>query len=223
VRSRRGRPPSDPRPLLDAIFWKLAHHATWQDLSQQQLSPLPCGGGAGGEVPPMLTSSRYYRRLYRSGRLLTLYTALYRDFLAHSGTDLPTLVDQGCFTIAGNTVILASNLPETWQIRTARLFMQLSYQILRRLLRKTNPENRPTLPQSVGRIRDLAHTRFTPSPQSHLSPSFGTSGTSGSSGASGTSGSSGASGASGTFVPFDTFATSALPRYSLYEYWGSSP
>ena len=29
---RRGRPPADTRELLDAVFWKFAHHARWQDL-----------------------------------------------------------------------------------------------------------------------------------------------------------------------------------------------
>jgi hypothetical protein len=31
----RGRPPSDPCPLIDAIFWKIARHARWQDLATE--------------------------------------------------------------------------------------------------------------------------------------------------------------------------------------------
>ncbi|HEY5269175.1 MAG TPA: transposase, partial [Anaerolineales bacterium] len=62
---KRGRPPGDPHELLDAIFWKFAQHARWQDL--------PVG------YPPMLSCRRYYRRLFLSGRLATLYSALYQD------------------------------------------------------------------------------------------------------------------------------------------------
>ena len=72
-RSRRGRPTSNPRPLLNAIFWKIAHHARWQDL--------PAGS------PPMLTCRRYYRHIYLGGYLFPLYTALYR---ISSPTPVPT-------------------------------------------------------------------------------------------------------------------------------------
>jgi hypothetical protein len=114
-----GRPPADPMPLLDAILWKLAHHSHWQDLPPSS--------------PPMLTCRRYYRRLYLSGRLLTLISALFKDFLSTSGTDLPTLVSQGYFMISGNRLVLQPDLEEKWQARTALLFMQPGWQVLRRL------------------------------------------------------------------------------------------
>ncbi len=40
---RSGRPPTDPLPLLDAILWKLAHHARWQDLPTSSCSTLQEG------------------------------------------------------------------------------------------------------------------------------------------------------------------------------------
>lgn len=115
----RGRPPADPLPLLDAIFWKLAHHARWQDL------PL--------DSPPMLTCRRYYTRLYWSGRLSTLLSALFKDFRSCAETDLSSLVSRGCLTFSGTRLILQSNLEESWQMRTALLFMQQGWQALRRL------------------------------------------------------------------------------------------
>ncbi len=118
----RGRPPADPHALLDAIFWRFAHHARWQDL--------PSGS------PPMLTCRRYYRRLFLSGRLLTLYSALYQDFLTRAKVDLSALVDQGCFTIVGNALTLRPGHEETWQLRTVLLFMQQGYQVSRRILRE---------------------------------------------------------------------------------------
>ena len=119
---RRGRPSADPRELLDAAFWKLAHHARWQDLPDY--------------YPPLLTCRRYYRRLFLSGRLVTLYSALYRDLLARGKADLPTLVEQGCFSITGNQVTLRSDLNENWRMRTALLFLQLGYQAVRRVTRE---------------------------------------------------------------------------------------
>jgi transposase len=128
----RGRPPSSPLPLLDAIFWKIAHHARWQDL--------PAGS------PPMLTCRRYYRRLFLSGRLFTLYTALYQDLLTRGRIDLTVLVDQGCFTIAGNGLALRPDLDETWQLRTALLILQLAHQVSCRILRAQDHSHRPPFP-----------------------------------------------------------------------------
>jgi len=119
---RRGRPSADPRELLDAAFWKLAHHARWQDLPDY--------------YPPMLTCRRYYRRLFLSGRLVTLYSALYQDLLTRGKADLPAFVEQGCFSITGNQVTLRSDLDENWRMRTALLFLQLGYQAVRRVTRE---------------------------------------------------------------------------------------
>jgi transposase len=129
---RRGRPPADPRELLDAVFWKFAHHARWQDL--------PTG------YPPILTCRRYYRRLFLSGRLATIYSALYKDFLTRGKADLNAFVKQGCFTITENKVILRAGLDDTWQMRTALLFMQQGVQVLRRLRREQEQEQRCRFP-----------------------------------------------------------------------------
>ena len=127
-----GRPPASALPLLNAIFWKLALHARWQDL--------PAGS------PPMLTCRRYYTRLYRSGRLFTIYTALYQDLLTRGQTDLTTLVEQGCFSLAGNQITLQPGLKQTWQLRTALLFMQAACQVSIRILRKTDRSHRRLFP-----------------------------------------------------------------------------
>jgi transposase len=137
----RGRPPADPRPLLDAAFWKFAHHARWQELP--------------GIYPSMLTCRRYYRRLFLSGRLRTIYTAIYKDLLARSGTDLTVLVEQGCFSIENNRIILNATMDdmhETWQIRTALLFMQLGYQAYRHVDRLTKYLEKMGIPWNTARI-----------------------------------------------------------------------
>ena len=117
--SRRGRPPANPRDLLGAIFWKLAHSARWQDL--------PAGS------PSMITCRRFYRRLFVSGRLFTIYRRLYADFRRHCRLDLPSFVKKGAFYIINRKVTLRPNLSETWILRTALLFLQLSYQVRRRV------------------------------------------------------------------------------------------
>jgi hypothetical protein len=101
---------------------------------------------------------RYYRRLILSGRLLTLYTALYQDFLAHSGTDLPTLVSQGTFILSGTSLVLSATAPDTWQTRTALLLMQLAYQSFRCLLRQITPKTPPLFPSfDLRKLPDQNH------------------------------------------------------------------
>jgi hypothetical protein len=133
VRLLGGRPPASPLPLLNAIFWKIAQHARWQDL--------PAGS------PPMLTCRRYYTRLYRSGRLLTLYTALYQDFITRGQADLTALVNQGCVSVEGSQLTLSPEMDETWQLRTALLFLQPAHTILRRILRQDAHAHPRSFPQ----------------------------------------------------------------------------
>jgi len=144
--ARRGRPPADPRELLGAIFWKFAHAARWQDL--------PTGS------PPMLTCRRYYRRLFLSGRLFTIYRRLYKDFLQHSGFDFPVLVKRGAFLIVNHKVTIRSGLSENWYLRTALLFLQLAYQVYRRM------ENRFMLEQrcrfAIPRLPSMRFSSLTP-------------------------------------------------------------
>jgi transposase len=130
--SRRGRHPADPHEILDAIFWKVAHHARWQEL--------PVG------YPSMAVCRRYYRRIFRSGRLFTLYRRLYKDLCTRGHVDLTVLVKRGCFTIQGNKVVLRPGLPETWRMRTALLFMQQGYAMLRHLRYEKVQERRRRFP-----------------------------------------------------------------------------
>ncbi len=140
----RGRPNLDPRLLLDAIFWKFAHHARWQDLPSY--------------YPPLLSCRRFYRRLFRSGRLASLYAALLNDFRSYAQVDLPTLVEQACFKILADRVVLRPDLAETWQLRTALLFLQQGAQTLRTIRREKVRECRrrfPTLRQHLQEQRTL--------------------------------------------------------------------
>jgi hypothetical protein len=79
----------------------------------------------------MLTRRRYYRRLFRSGRLATLYIALYNHLVTSGYGDLMDFVDKGCFSIRQNKVVLAPGIGNSWQLRTALLFLQFGIQELR--------------------------------------------------------------------------------------------
>jgi len=126
----RGRPPADPLPLLDSYFWKVAHRARWQDL--------PPG------YPPLLTCRRLYRRLFWSGRLRTIYHALHNDLIKRGQVDLAAFVEEDYFMLARNKIVISPGVPDTWQLRTALLFMQLGYQVLQRHHRRNDRERRRT-------------------------------------------------------------------------------
>ncbi len=131
---KRGRPPANPRILLDAIFWKLAHHARWRDLPR-------C-------YPPMHTCRRYYRRILLEGRLDALYTALYKDFVTRGKASVPALIKRGYFVVLDKKVVIQRGLDKFWQMRTALLFLQQGCLALRRAAREKALEHRrrhPTL------------------------------------------------------------------------------
>ncbi len=162
----RGRPPADPSEMLDAVFWKIAHHARWQDL--------PVG------YPSMFTCRRYYQRIFRSGRLLKLYRALYKDLCTRGRIDLTVLVERGYFSITANRIVLRPGVPETWRMRTALLFMQPGYHMYRHLSREKEQERRSRfrfgslVMDRLGRIRAVS-TRHSPvrplsRPLPHLPP-----------------------------------------------------
>ncbi|MGA2504504.1 MAG: transposase [Anaerolineales bacterium] len=139
---KRGRPPADPRKLLDAIFWKLAHHVPWQDLP--------------GWYPSMLTCRRYYRRLLLSGRLDLLYSALYQDLLSRGKVSLQVLVEQECVAISENKVVLPHGLDKSWKMRTVLLFLQQGYQALRKERREKAQEHRRQSPTFILSARKKA-------------------------------------------------------------------
>ncbi len=124
----RGRAPSDPRALLDAVFWKLATGLPWS-----ALPPF---------LPSAATCRRYYRRLWWSGRLMTVYAALFHH-AREQGLHLFDLVEQSCFILEPRRrLALRPDLAVTWKHRTALLFMQLGAQVYRRRKREFQLEQR---------------------------------------------------------------------------------
>jgi hypothetical protein len=109
----RGHPPTSPRLLLDAILWKLA--------TGHSRDEVPRG------FPSACHCSKYYRRLYRSGRWYTLMLALYNHFRMESSADLVTLLENGVFTTTpSQRIAIDPQVYPNWENCTALLFMQLA-------------------------------------------------------------------------------------------------
>ena len=132
LEQKRGRPSASSRAVLNAIFWKLAHGIPWSELPER--------------FPPQRTCRRYYKRWFNSGRLLTIYKILIRDFLVRSRVHPLDFVEDGYFFIAEDKrICLTPACPGTWQLRTALLLMQESYALIRRVRRE---EKDPYFPRS---------------------------------------------------------------------------
>jgi transposase len=132
----RGRPAVSSHALINAILWKVAHHASWDDV--------------GGAFPPPRTCRRYYKRWLLSGRLMTIYKVLLQDLLQRGRVHPYDFVLKGYFEITADFRILAipGQCPDTWQTRLALLLLQETYAILRRLRRQEKDRylpNRSTL------------------------------------------------------------------------------
>lgn len=122
--SARGRPPLDPRPLLDALLWKLSLGLPWDVLPP--------------EFPPTPTLYRRYRLWQHSGLLAEVLHTLFFDLMQRGRFDPGKAYQQGLVALqpAGRTlqVRFASSLlaswkdglspseSSSWQERTARLF-----------------------------------------------------------------------------------------------------
>jgi transposase len=119
----RGRPSASSHAILSAVFWKLSHAASWDVLPSR--------------FPAVRTCRRYYKRWFFSGRLMTIYRVLMHDLLARGHAHPFDLVQEGYFCLDSHRLIrTTSACPDTWQTRTALLFIQQSHALIRRIRRE---------------------------------------------------------------------------------------
>ena len=85
------------------------------------------------------------RRLFLTGRLDALYSALYQDLLTRGMVSLHGLVKQGDVAISENKVIMRRGMDKSWQMRTALLILQQGCQALRKERREKAHGNRPQI------------------------------------------------------------------------------
>jgi transposase len=111
-----GRPPRHPRPILDAILWKIRNHSAWYNLPER--------------YPSHQTCYRRYRQWRRDRSLDRILLTLYDDLLQRGGFDPQQALRAGSInvTLQGNRfrVLSATELLDTWQLSTALVFIQLA-------------------------------------------------------------------------------------------------
>jgi transposase len=111
-----GRPPIDPRPILDGILWKIRNAVPWADLPT-------C-------YPSHQTCFRRYRLWQSAGTLNKIFYTLFRDLLQRGGSDPQHALRDGSITITLQEnrylVLAAAELLDTWQLSTALVFIQIA-------------------------------------------------------------------------------------------------
>ncbi|MFC1923644.1 transposase [Chloroflexota bacterium] len=116
-----GRPPIDPRPVLDAILWKIRNNAPWYDLPKR--------------YPSHQTAYRRYHLWKRTGLLNQVFHTLFDDLLQRGQFDPRLALRTGAITVTfhGNRyrILSATELLDTWQLSTALVLIQLAISHLR--------------------------------------------------------------------------------------------
>ena len=84
VKAKTGRPPKDPRLMLDGIFWILATGAPWRDLPER--------------FGPCKTVFHYFSRWRKDGAFARIIEAL------HIKLDEQGLIDQELWCVDGSNV-----------------------------------------------------------------------------------------------------------------------
>jgi transposase len=112
----RGRPPLDPRPILDAILWKIRRSAPWTTIPACYPSHQSC--------------FRRYQQWQRDGRLDQVFLTLYDDLLHRGRFDPQHALRGGAITITQDgdrcRILAAVDLMDTWELSTALVFIQLA-------------------------------------------------------------------------------------------------
>ena len=116
---RRGRPASDPRPILDAVLLKLATHRPWREIRTHN--------------PSWQTCYRSFQLWWENGILRRALLILHQDLLTRGGFDLQQAVRDGHVTLQVRNglprVSLSPSLMYTWQGQTSVLFYQYSIEM----------------------------------------------------------------------------------------------
>ncbi len=106
---------------------KLAYGLRWQDLE--------------GRYPVRLCQD-FYRSLYRRGFIQSINEQLHWDLNLNGISTLEALVDQGCFTIKGDRIILSPSEKLTWEKLTALFLLQQGFRAQRASLRQVTVARR---------------------------------------------------------------------------------
>jgi transposase len=111
---KSGRPPQNPRDVLNGILWILRTGAQWSDLPDR--------------YPPKSTCHRYFQQWNKSGVFAKILTALARDLKKRGGIDLSEGFIDGTFAPAKKGAMVwarpkGAKEPKLWALRTLSVFL----------------------------------------------------------------------------------------------------
>jgi transposase len=111
---KSGRPPQNPRAILNGILWILRTGAQWADLPTR--------------YPPRSTCHRYFQQWNKSGVFARILTALARDLKKRGGIDLSEGFIDGSFAPAKKGAMVWARPkgvkePRLWALRTLSVFL----------------------------------------------------------------------------------------------------
>ena len=119
----KGRPPTPPRPILEAILWILRTGAPWPDLPRR--------------YPPFQTVHRWFQQWTRDGTIEKIMRKLAEDLAERGSIDVSEAFIDGSFVPAkkGATKSVkpsGERAQRSWQSRTAMVLLWASTSKARR-------------------------------------------------------------------------------------------
>ena len=118
----RGRPPRDPKDVLNGILWVLRTGAPWKDIPPR--------------YPPYQTCHRWFQKWTQQGVFARILRELGEDLYERGKIDIRETFIDGSFTPAKKGVILSAlqnevKGPRSWQSQTLLVFLSpLTYKAL---------------------------------------------------------------------------------------------
>lgn len=114
---QRGRPPRNPRDVLNGILWVLRTGAPWKDMPSR--------------YPPYQTCHRWHQKWSKEGLFDEILMALAEDLRERGGIDLREAFIDGSFAPAKKGALALAKLsggkgPRSWQLQTLLVFLSPS-------------------------------------------------------------------------------------------------
>jgi transposase len=111
---KSGRPPQNPRAVLNGILWILRTGAPWSDLPER--------------YPPKSTCHRRFQEWTESGVFAKILTALAKDLKERGGIDLSEGFIDGTFAPAKKGAMVwakpkGAKEPKLWALQTLTVFL----------------------------------------------------------------------------------------------------
>ena len=109
-----GRPPNDPRAILNGILWILRTGAPWADLPER--------------YPPKSSCHRHFQRWTEMGVFAKILTVLAKDLKERGGIDLSEGFIDGTFAPAKKGAMVwakpkGEKAPKLWALQTLTVFL----------------------------------------------------------------------------------------------------